>query len=45
MKLLNQKYEEAVLISTLIPHPQNPNKGDVSAISESIEANGFYEEG
>jgi hypothetical protein len=29
-------------VSSLIPHPQNPNTGDVDKISESLVANGFY---
>ena len=28
--------------SDLVTHPQNPNRGNVGAISESIDANGFY---
>lgn len=33
---------EQVEISTLTPHPENPRRGDVEAIAESIEANGFF---
>lgn len=29
-------------VDELQPHPQNPNRGNVGAISESIDANGFY---
>lgn len=29
-------------ISTLTPHPENPRRGDVGAISESIQTNGWY---
>lgn len=29
-------------IDELTPHPRNPNRGNVGAIAESIEANGFY---
>lgn len=33
---------ESVALSSLKPHPKNPRQGDVGAIYESIEANGFY---
>lgn len=36
-----QKYE-LVAVGRLQPHPDNPRTGDVEAIGESIEANGFY---
>jgi len=29
-------------IDAVRPHPRNPREGDVGAIHESIEANGFY---
>lgn len=29
-------------LASLKPHPRNPNQGDVGAISESIDAHGFY---
>lgn len=37
-----QRYEERVPITSLIPHPMNPNEGDVPFIQESIEQNGWY---
>lgn len=37
-----QRYEERVPISTLIPHPMNPNIGDVPFIEASIRENGWY---
>jgi ParB-like chromosome segregation protein Spo0J len=37
----NQHYEQ-VPIDQLIPHPDNPRRGDVDAIGESIDAHGFY---
>lgn len=37
-----QRYEPAVDIATLVPHPRNPNEGSVEAIQESMEANGFF---
>lgn len=41
-KALELRYEQAVPIDTLKPHPQNDNLGDTNAIAESIEANHFY---
>lgn len=40
-KLANQEYRIAAL-AELKQHPKNPKKGDVEAIGESIEENGFY---
>lgn len=40
-KVLSQE-AELVPVSKLKPHPENPRKGDVKAITESIEKNGFY---
>lgn len=40
-RVLEQDYE-MVGIESVRPHPKNPRQGDVGAISESIEANGFY---
>lgn len=37
-----QRYDEAVPVATLEPHPLNPNRGDIPFIQESIEAHGFY---
>lgn len=39
--LLDQTYE-LVSLDKLEPHPDNPRKGDLDAISKSIAANGFY---
>jgi hypothetical protein len=36
-----QEYELAP-IESISPHPRNPNQGDVAAIRESIDVNGFY---
>lgn len=41
MKYAEQEYAQAS-IKDLRPHPKNPRQGDVGAIHESIEANGFY---
>lgn len=41
MKIINQALEQ-VPVATLRLHPRNVNQGDVGAIHESIEANGFY---
>lgn len=39
--VINQSYELAD-VNTLSPHPRNPNEGDIGAIVDSIETNGFY---
>lgn len=39
--LLNQSYELTPL-DKLTTHPENPRRGDVSAIADSIHAHGFY---
>ena len=41
MKQLEQAYTE-MKVADLKPHPANPRQGDVGAIHQSIEANGFY---
>ncbi len=40
MKLARQEYRQ-VPIDDLVPHPQNPRRGDVGAIRQSIRANDF----
>lgn len=37
-----QRYEPAVPIDSIHPHPENVNEGDVGAITESLDANGWY---
>lgn len=39
--LLDQDFA-LVDVDSLLPHPENPRRGDVAAIAESIEVNGFY---
>jgi hypothetical protein len=41
VKTVSQKHRSA-LVTELKPHPENPNQGDVGAIYESIEENGWY---
>ena len=41
MKIINEALE-SVALGKLKPHPRNPRQGDVGAIHQSIEANGFY---
>ncbi len=41
MRILNQSHSMEK-IEQLKPHPENPRRGNVQAISESIEINGFY---
>lgn len=38
---LDQHLEDAD-VNSLIPHPDNPRRGDLDAIEESILANGWY---
>lgn len=40
-EVVDQKYE-LVPIASIKPHPDNPRKGNVELISESVDANGFY---
>ncbi|MEU7857839.1 ParB/RepB/Spo0J family partition protein [Nonomuraea sp. NPDC049141] len=40
-KLASQEYR-LVPVADLEPHPENPHRGDVEVISESIAENGFY---
>lgn len=40
-RLLPQRYEMRA-VDSLQPHPQNANEGDVGAIVESIDENGFF---
>lgn len=40
-QLLRQDYD-LVPLAQLHPHPENPRRGDVDQIAESIGANGFY---
>lgn len=42
MEQVKQRYEEAVPVDRLKPHPLNANEGARAVIAESIEANGFY---
>ncbi|HXJ40556.1 MAG TPA: ParB/RepB/Spo0J family partition protein, partial [Bryobacteraceae bacterium] len=41
MKIHNQELEN-IPIESVQPHPENPRRGDVVAIAESIVQNGFY---
>lgn len=41
MKNINQGYRD-IPVRHLIPHPHNPNRGDLDAIGESVDVNGFY---
>lgn len=42
MPTVDQTYQHDVPVETLTPDPTNPNVGDVGAISQSIEALGFF---
>lgn len=41
MRTVTQKYRQAI-VADITPHPRNPRQGDIGAIHESIDANGFY---
>ena len=41
MKTITQKYR-AMPVKEMKPHPKNPRQGDVGAIHQSIEQNGWY---
>jgi hypothetical protein len=38
---VKQRYEEAVPLGRLTPHPANPNQGDQGLLCELLDANGF----
>lgn len=40
-EVIAQRYEQAVPLSKLTPHPANPNQGDSGLVGELLEANGF----
>ena len=42
MKIINASSVQQVPVSELSEHPENPNRGNVSAIRESIAENGFF---
>ena len=42
MPTIEQRYDAAVPIDTLLEHPDNPRRGDEAAIDESMAAHGFY---
>lgn len=37
-----QEYDPAVPVESLEPHPRNVNQGDIGAISETMDALGFF---
>jgi hypothetical protein len=39
--VIPQRYEAAVPLARLTPHPANPNQGDVGLLTQLLEANGF----
>ncbi len=42
MNVINKRYDPAVPISAIRLHPKNARAGDVRAISQSIERNGWF---
>jgi len=41
MKILSSTFE-AVRIDSLTARPENPRRGDIEAVAQSIDQNGFY---
>jgi hypothetical protein len=41
-KLAEQQFDPAIPVESISEHPANPNQGDIGAISESMDAHGFY---
>ena len=42
MNILNSSYEPAVRIDSLTAHPENARRGNIEAVAESNDANGFH---
>src|SRR5438874_12420683 len=42
MKVINRRYDPAVPISAIRLHPKNARAGDLGAICQSIEHNGWF---
>lgn len=42
LRVVRQEFDPAYPVSRMRPHPRNPNQGDVGAIYESIQQNGFF---
>jgi hypothetical protein len=40
-EMIEQRYEAAVALDRLTPHPANPNEGDIGLLCELFDANGF----
>ena len=41
-RVINDGYDEAVPVAELNLHPRNPRRGNVGAVEELIDSNGFY---
>lgn len=42
LQSINQEYDPAYPVDKLIVHPDNPRRGNLELIRQSIEVNGFY---
>jgi hypothetical protein len=42
VKTIKQEYSPEIDVSALTEHPDNPRKGDTTAVGDSIKNNGFY---
>lgn len=42
MQVVQQQYDPAIAVDTISEHPDNPNRGDDTAVGSSIAQHGFY---
>jgi len=42
VKIVDQEFDEAIDVSSITEHPDNPRRGDDNAVVDSIEHNGFF---
>lgn len=42
MRVIDQEFDAAIPLDKLQQHPENPRRGDDSAVAESVEVNGFF---
>lgn len=41
-KIIKQTFDPAIPVDSLTAHPDNPNRGDLAAITASIQAQDFF---
>jgi hypothetical protein len=42
METISQTFDEAIPLSAIHEHPENPRRGDDAAVAESVGVNGFF---